>query len=121
MHDFQHIRFWNCLIVLLLLTLEPVHTFLHGNLEPAPYLQSTASVTVAPAHLKEAPEAEPNQQELSPEECLLCNGLLTLFACRVPTIPLARPHNDVQGFHSLIFHPGIPHTLSDARAPPKNS
>ena len=116
----SYIRFGNWLVVLLLLTLEPVHTFLHGNLEAASYLHCVSSTKVAPMQLQEAPEVEP-EHELSHQECLLCKGLLTLYASvALPLFSDVSP-DAVQAFNSLIFHPGIPHTLSDARAPPTNS
>ncbi|MBQ4479242.1 MAG: hypothetical protein II943_01225 [Victivallales bacterium] len=112
MRIYRHIRFWTWLVGILLLTLEPAHTFLHGNeASPRPHSSTQWHDTAEIAA----------ETGLSPEECLLCNGLLSLCACPTPHFPEPELATPARIALYSIYYPGISHTLSDARAPPVHS
>ena len=80
----RHIRFWSWLVGILLLTLEPAHTFLHGN--EATLDSHGVSPTATAAQWQSVADAA-HEEGLAPEECLLCNGLLRLCVCPTPFAP----------------------------------
>ena len=107
----RHIRFWSWLVGILLLTLEPAHTFLHGN--EATLDSHGVSPTATAAQWQSVADTA-HEEGLAPEECLLCNGLLRLCVCPTPFAPEVSAPEVPCISYSAIYAPGVTRNLSDA-------